>query len=73
MSYSISSLHCDATEIVDESRPTPTPEQVSSLEESVPLRHTHWAVLGLDVTLLASQHGNYDPAGTNFVSLKSRF
>ncbi|XP_071482656.1 intermembrane lipid transfer protein VPS13B-like [Diadema antillarum] len=52
-------------EIIDETRPVPTQEQVSGLEEFVPLRHTHLAVLGLEVRVHIAEHGPYDPTGTS--------
>ena len=54
-------------EIVDEKRPIPTPEQVAGLEESIPQRHSHFALLGLDVIVRAAEHGEYDTSGCSEV------
>ncbi|XP_071944934.1 intermembrane lipid transfer protein VPS13B-like [Antedon mediterranea] len=47
-------------EIVDESRPTPTSDQIEQLEDFVSSRSTHITILGLNLTVNAAEHPRYD-------------
>ncbi|XP_033123358.1 vacuolar protein sorting-associated protein 13B-like [Anneissia japonica] len=47
-------------EIVDVSRPVPTSDQIEQLEDFVPSRSTHFTVLGLNLTVSAAEHSQYD-------------
>ncbi|XP_070535266.1 intermembrane lipid transfer protein VPS13B-like [Ptychodera flava] len=43
-------------EIVDENRPVPTNDEVSALEEFIPIRSTHFTALAVNVIFSAAEH-----------------
>ncbi|XP_063958387.1 intermembrane lipid transfer protein VPS13B-like [Lytechinus pictus] len=51
-------------EVVNEKRAVPTPGQVAGLEDCIPQRHSHFAILGLHLIIRSSEHGDYDPSGS---------